>query len=199
VSDEPTPTEEETRAAARFVFEQGLLKRAKRTGWWHVGVSDPESIAEHAYRTAIIGAVLAGMEGADAARVALMCVLHDSQETRVGDVPHIGRCYLDTASNSAVTADQVQGMPPQTARLIQSTVDSYEAQDCLEAQVARDADKLDCLVQAIEYGECGYANVGPWIESSRAKLATPGAKALAEAALSMSSQEWWQYYLARQR
>lgn len=55
-----------------FIFETGLLKRAKRTGWWIAGVKDPESIAEHSHRTALIGAVLAMMEGADPARVALM-------------------------------------------------------------------------------------------------------------------------------
>lgn len=58
--------DEETEAAARFVFEQGVLKRVSRAGWWHVGVKEPETIAENSYRTAIIGIVLAGMEGADA-------------------------------------------------------------------------------------------------------------------------------------
>ncbi|MQA24845.1 MAG: HD domain-containing protein [Micromonosporaceae bacterium] len=52
-----------------FVFETGLLKRAKRTGWWMAGIKDPESIAEHSFRAAVIGAVLAAMEGADPARV----------------------------------------------------------------------------------------------------------------------------------
>jgi putative hydrolase of HD superfamily len=31
------------------------------------------------------------MEGADPGRVALMCTFHGSQETRAGDIAHIGR------------------------------------------------------------------------------------------------------------
>jgi putative hydrolase of HD superfamily len=77
--------------AADLIFELGTLKRAKRTGWWIAGVKDPESIAEHSFRTVIIGTMLAAMEGADPARVALLCALHDTQETRVGDIPHVGR------------------------------------------------------------------------------------------------------------
>lgn len=193
-------TDEQTQAVARFIFEQGVLKRMARTGWWHVGVKQPETIAEHAYRTAIVGVVLAAMEGADPARVALLCVLHDSQETRVGDIPHIGRHYVDAAPNAAVTRDQVDGMPVAVANLIQSTVDAYEsAEPDLDTQVAHDADKLDCLVQALEYREAGYTAVDPWIESSRAKLTTPSAKELAEAALVMSPQQWWKVYLSQHR
>ncbi|MBP2403274.1 5'-deoxynucleotidase YfbR-like HD superfamily hydrolase [Streptomyces syringium] len=95
-----------------YLMEMGLLKRAKRTGWWIVGVKDPESIAEHRFRTAVIGSVLAMMEGADPAKVALLCTFHDTQETRIGDIPWIGRRYLTAADNEKVTADQVsQGTP----------------------------------------------------------------------------------------
>lgn len=41
--------EEMTTAAgtAGFLMEMGMLKRAKRSGWWITGVKDPETIAEH--------------------------------------------------------------------------------------------------------------------------------------------------------
>jgi putative hydrolase of HD superfamily len=44
----------EIEATAQLIYETGLLKLAKRTGWWLCGVKDPESIAEHSFRTAII-------------------------------------------------------------------------------------------------------------------------------------------------
>lgn len=81
------------KGTAGYLFEMGALKRGKRSGWWIAGIKDPETIAEH-FRTAVIGAVLAWMEGADAAKVALLCAFHDTQETRVGDIPWIGRRYL---------------------------------------------------------------------------------------------------------
>lgn len=51
-----------------YFFEAGTLKRAKRTGWWVAGIKDPESIAEHSHRVALISADLAITEGADPAK-----------------------------------------------------------------------------------------------------------------------------------
>ncbi|MFJ5677701.1 HD family hydrolase [Streptomyces sp. NPDC093097] len=184
------------RGTAGYLLEMGMLKRAKRTGWWIAGVKDPESIAEHSFRVGVIGAVLAMMEGADPAKVALMCLFHDTQETRVGDIPHIGRRYVEAASNEKVTADQVSAAHPAVAAGVQRVVEEYENGDSLEVVVAHDADKLECLVQAVEYREQGCANVQNWIDTSVAKLKTASAQALAEAALNMSSIEWQKTYLA---
>ena len=58
--------------------------------------------------------------------------------------------------------------------------------------VARDTDKLECLIQAVEYREQGDSNVRDRIDGSLAKLKTPSAQALAQAALNMTSVEWRQ-------
>nr|GID85867.1 hypothetical protein Ade03nite_47910 [Actinoplanes derwentensis] len=47
---------EDAEAIAAFGYELGLLKRVRRTGWWHAGVRDPESVAEHTMRTAQLAA-----------------------------------------------------------------------------------------------------------------------------------------------
>lgn len=186
---------EQINGTAGFLLEMGMLKRAKRSGWWIAGVKDPETIAEHSFRVALIGSVLAMMEGADPAKTALLGLWHDTQETRVGDIPHIGRRYLDAASNQKVTADQVSASHPAVRTGAQRIVEEYETGDSPEATCARDADKLECLLQAVEYREQGYTNVQPWIDSSVAHLRTASARALAEAALNMNSIEWQQTYL----
>jgi putative hydrolase of HD superfamily len=66
---------------AKYLYEIGYLKHLKRSGWWRMGVRDPESVAEHSYRTAVIGYVLANLEGADPEKTASICLFHD---TRVG-------------------------------------------------------------------------------------------------------------------
>lgn len=180
-----------------YIFEAGMLKRAKRTGWWVAGVKDPESIAEHSHRAALIGAVLAVMEGADPARVALMGVFHDTQESRVGDIPYIGRRYLSATSNEEVTADQVAECPPQVRDAIQQIVEDYENGDSAEVLVAHDADKLDCLFQALEYREQGSQTVQPWIDSMLAALKTPSAQKIAAEAVGRTSQHWHAPHLGR--
>ncbi|WP_042380018.1 HD domain-containing protein [Streptacidiphilus melanogenes] len=183
------------RGTAGYLLEMGMLKRAKRSGWWIAGVKDPETIAEHSFRTGIIGSVLAMMEGADPAKVALLCLFHDTQETRVSDIPHIGRRYLEATSNEKVTADQLADAHPAVQAGVQRVVEEYEHGDSLEVICAHDADKLECLIQAVEYREQGCSNVQGWIDSSVAKLKTASAQVLAEAALNMTSVEWQQTYL----
>ncbi|MFI9630717.1 hypothetical protein [Streptomyces sp. NPDC052042] len=53
-----------------------------------------------------------------------------------------------------------------------------------EAAVARDADKFECPVQAVEYREQGYSLTQERIDTSLGALTTASAKTLAEAALS---------------
>jgi putative hydrolases of HD superfamily len=153
--------EPEVEGLTNFLYEMGLLKRYRRTGWWIAGIDDPESIAEHTFRTAIIGFLLAVMEGADPAKTAALCLFHDTQETRIGDVPSVGKGYVVTAPNAEVTADQVAGFPAEVGRAVQELVDEYEARATQEAQLAKDADKLECLIQAREYQAQGHEDVPP--------------------------------------
>ncbi|GAA4089569.1 HD domain-containing protein [Actinomadura miaoliensis] len=175
---------------AGFLYELGLLKRYKRTGWLIAGIRDPESIAEHSFRAAVIASVLAEMEGADPARAALLSLFHDSQETRLTDIPYLARPYVTKASNEEVTGHQVRGLPEPVAEMIKRVVGEYEGKASAEAVCARDADKLECLLQAVEYREQGNQNTQPWIDSSLTQLQTESAKRLAREALETGSLEW---------
>jgi putative hydrolases of HD superfamily len=173
-----------------FLYELGLLKRYKRTGWSQVGVPVPESIADHSYRASVIASVLAAMEGADPQRAAFLALWHDSQETRITDIPHLTKNYVSAAGNEQVTGDQVAGLPAAVADMISAAVAEYEAAGTREARCARDADKLDCLLQAREYAEQGHSNVQPWIDSSLAALTTTSARQLADEAIAQNSLDW---------
>ncbi|MFF1868716.1 HD family hydrolase [Kitasatospora herbaricolor] len=186
---------QEAEGTVSYLMEAGTLKRAKRSGWWIAGIKDPETIAEHSWRTAVIGAVLAMMEGADPARVALLCTFHDTQETRIGDIPWIGRRYIQTSSNETVTADQVADAHPAVAEGISAIVHDYENGESLEVQVAHDADKLECMIQGLEYLQQGYPAAQEWVDSTRAKLKLPSAIALADAAQTMKLADWQRTYL----
>jgi putative hydrolase of HD superfamily len=181
---------EELTSLTGFIYEMGLLKRYKRTGWLIAGVSDPESIADHSFRAAALAGIVAAMEGADPARAALLSLFHDSQESRLTDIPYLAKAYVRRAPNEQVTADQTRGLPAPVADLITRTVAEYEDKTSAEARCARDADKLECLVQAIEYREQGNQNIQPWIDSSLAALQTASAKKLADEALRLRSLDW---------
>jgi putative hydrolase of HD superfamily len=109
----PNPSQDHHPLAgtAAFLFEMGHLKQLARAGWLLLGIPQPESVAEHTFRAAIVSIALAAQEGADIGRTAALCLLHDSPESRIGDVPSVGRAYVSTASPEAVAAHQTSGMP----------------------------------------------------------------------------------------
>ncbi|RJQ76384.1 HD domain-containing protein [Pseudonocardiaceae bacterium YIM PH 21723] len=190
MTETPEAFQESAVGIAQFAFELGVLKRLRRAGWWHAGVRDPESVAEHSLRVAQLAGLIAAEEGGDPARAAYLAIWHDSQETRVGDLPHTSQPYLDRPDNRRITADQVARMPEASACCVRDAVDEYEDRQTLEACCAKDADKLECLLQALEYRSVGYVGVQPWIDSSLAGLSTLTAKRVAEAALTTSTLAW---------
>ena len=179
----------------KFLYEMGLLKRAKRTGWWLAGVKDPESIAEHTFRTALIAYMLAVLEGADPHRTATLALWHDTGESRTGDIPSVGRSYVSAVGEVDVVADQVAGFPAALAQAVQDLIGEYEDQESLEAQLARDADKLDCLLQAREYQAQGHVDAESWATSSAEAVRSASGRRLAQAALALAPSEWWRAFV----
>ncbi|WP_019629308.1 HD domain-containing protein [Actinomadura atramentaria] len=181
---------DETERLTGFLYEMGVLKRYKRTGWLVAGVNDPESIADHSFRAALIASVLAVMEGANPERAAILSLFHDTQETRLTDLPHSARPYVTKVPNEQVTAHQMRGVPEPVAAMVSGVVTEYEAESSPEARCARDADKLECLIQAVEYREHGNNNTQGWIDTALAQLQTESAKQIAAKALTTPSLEW---------
>ena len=196
VSKQPAAPESEYRehplsGLGDFLHEMGQLKRLPRAGWHFAGVPDPECVAEHSFRAAIVGIALATLEGADVGRTAALCILHDSPETRIGDVPAVGRAYVTTASPEAVSVHQTSAMPDELAAVFQELVRAYEAEDSIESRLAHDADKLETLLQAREYEAQGGHDTAQWQDSSTAALRTDAAKQLADAILATTPTTWW--------
>lgn len=115
---------------------------------------------------------------------------HDSQEARTGDVNHLGKKYSTAADLREVTADQTAGMPEVLASTVRELVAEYEANESPEAVCARDADKLECLLQGIEYKAQGYENAQRWIDDSLGPLSTRTGKRLADELLGQGPLDW---------
>jgi putative hydrolase of HD superfamily len=177
-------------ALAAFGYELGLLKRIRRSGWWHAGVRDPESVAEHSMRVAQLAALIAVEEGADPCRASFLALWHDSQETRTGDLPHTVSDYMAKPEPRQITADQTAKLPERSREMIRRAVDEYETRQTIEAVCAKDADKLEMLLQAVEYRDVGVHRIDGWIDSARNDLRTETARLIAEAAVSLSPLAW---------
>lgn len=181
------------RNIAKYLYEIGQLKRVKRSGWWIAGINQPESVAEHSFRVAIIGHLLARLEGADPIKTVTMCLFHDTQEARINDLHRVAQRYINKPDiETRAFSEQIGNLPQFISIEITDLMCDYEKGESPEAQLAHDADLLECLLQAREYQAQGYADVQDWITNCQAGLTTESAKKIAEESLRIEPNEWWQ-------
>jgi len=175
----------------RFLFELGQLKRVARSGWWLAGIRDPESVADHSFRCAWIGYLLARREaGADPARVALMGLMNDLHESRINDLHKVGQAYLPYGeAETRAFRDLAAGFPE--GRELTEMHLEFQRGETLDARLARDADRLECAFQAREYEAAGCAACRDWFTNTRDTLTTPAAKELYAALARADVHDWW--------
>lgn len=178
---------------ANFLYEVGLLKRVKRSGWWLAGIKDPETVAEHSYRAAIIAHLIATLEHADAERACAIALFHDTHEARVLDLHKVAARYIDTGpAEAAAVREQVLPLPDAVRPAVQALKEAFTSRASAEARIARDADYLECLAQALEYQAQGNPNVGDWITNCRRRLETRSAQKLAAELVRTKPDQWWE-------
>lgn len=180
---------------AMFLYEMGQLKALPRAGWLRLGISQPESVAEHSHRATMVGITLAALAGADIGRVSALCAFHDGHETRIGDIDAIGRAYTKTATPEAVTAHQVVNLPDMAAKALLGLTEEYETNKTLEARLAHDADKIELLLQAREYAAQGYDTTA-WSDTSVTALRTEEGRELARAITATRPAQWFDAFNA---
>ncbi len=176
---------------ANFLYEAGNLKRVKRSGWWTINIKDPETVAEHIFRTAVVGYFLAKLEKVDAGKVALMCLFHDMHETRINDLHKVGHRYIDFREAEKKVSKEQAGSLGEFGGDLFAMHKEFQEQKTKEAIVARDADLLENLAQAREYIKIGYHDAQDWINNINKHLRTPSAKRLAKELEHTDPNEWW--------
>lgn len=174
-----------------FLFESGQLKRVKRSGFWLAGVKDPESVAEHSYRAAVVGYFLAKLEGVDCCKVALMCLFNDIHETRINDLHKVGHKYIDfRAAEKKVYTDQAESLGSIGEEMFGFLKD-FSDQNTKESIVARDADLLENALTAKEYIDIGYKDCQNWIDNIWKVIKLDSSKRLLKIIETANSQGWY--------
>ena len=173
---------------ANFLFEVGMLKRTPRTGFQFLG-SGAESVAEHIFRTAMIGYTLARLdEEADVGKVVQICLFHDIPEARMGDLNSVQKRYLDADEGLAVE-HLTRGLP--FGADIREMIDEFYAGSTLEARLAGDADQLAFLLDLKSLSDMGYAAPDKWAPHVKNRLRTDAGRKLAERIAETEWDSWW--------
>jgi len=156
----------------------------KRSGWWAAGVKDPETVAEHSWRASLVAFVLARMEKTNAEKIAVTAIFHDLPEARLLDRHKISTNYLKTPKEveERVSSEQLSLLPAE-ARPAEL--------NAAEKIVLKDADFLECALQAREYDEIGYKAARDWLVRIGKKLRTKNGRKLFKELLRETPTDWW--------
>jgi len=175
-----------------FICEAGLLKRTRRSGWSVLGIDNPESVAEHSFRCAVIGYCLAKMEDADVYKVLIMTLLGDIQEARIGDFHKMTQRYVQAEKiEDKAFSEQICRLPAAIAEELKTLHGEYRDQTTKESLIARDADILECLIQAKEYYEHGYKEAIKFTKKAPQCLRTASSRKLWHIAKNSGLNDWW--------
>jgi putative hydrolase of HD superfamily len=169
-----------------------MLKRTRRSGWSVLGIKNAESVAEHTFRCALIGYVLARMEGVLAYPVLLMTLFNDMQEARTGDLHKMAQAYLNAeyAEDKSFSA-QISSLPKSIKWELSQMRKEYKRQKSKPSIIARDADILECLIQAREYYEQGFSEAIKFTKKAPRFLKTESARKLWLLAKKSRLNDWW--------
>lgn len=172
---------------ADFLFEAGMLRKTPRTGYQFLGTGR-ENVAEHSFRTSIIGYILAKEAEADIARTTMLCLFHDFAEARTGDFNYVNRIYNKSDPKSALEhAAFGTGLSGELLDIW----DELESETSLEAKLAHDADQIDLILNLKEELDLGNKYAAKWLEGSLKRLVTDAGKKLAGAIVETDHTDWW--------
>ncbi|MGQ9468564.1 MAG: HD domain-containing protein [Nitrososphaerales archaeon] len=143
-----------------FIKLMGELKRIKRSGWVRkVDVKEPESVADHTFRTAILCMIIGDMKKLDTLKMLKMALIHDACESMIGDLMHYKdeREELQKRKLEDDAMLQILFLLPNDIRKNYSEIwRDFQDKESMEAKLVREIDKLEMVFQALEYEEEGY-------------------------------------------
>ncbi len=185
----------ELKKIANFFFELMQLKRTPRSGVTSMGIENPDSVAEHVLAAAQIAFILGKMEKANAERAVLIALFHDNEETRTDDIHTLNRYYLGSSKEQAAEKafyEQIEKLPFKNE--LGKIYQEFQEKNTPEAIIARDADKLEAIVQMKCYIDKGIVDIKTakmWINYDARNLKTDSAKKLFEVIKETNMNEWW--------
>ncbi|CAN1165518.1 5'-deoxynucleotidase HDDC2 [Linum perenne] len=158
------------------------LKTTKRAGWVKRDVRDPESIADHMYRMGLMGLILPDIPGIDRDKCVKMAIVHDIAEAIVGDItPSDGVPKEEKSRKEAEALDHMCKLlgGGSRAKEIEQLWKEYEDNSSPEAKLVKDFDKVEMILQALEYENEQGKDLEEFFQSTAGKFQTDVGKAWA--------------------
>lgn len=183
---ESGPSPQRISRLVNFLFEVGMLRKTPRTGYQFLG-SGGENVAEHSFRTAVIGYILASLAGADTLKTVGMALFHDLHEARIGDFNYVNRIY-NSRDTLLALEHTLQGTGLDEIR---QWWQELEESQSLESALVHDADQLDLILNLKQELDLGNPYARKWLDCALPRLRTDLARNMAEMIARTDHTDWW--------
>ncbi|XP_002534456.3 5'-deoxynucleotidase HDDC2 isoform X1 [Ricinus communis] len=158
------------------------LKKTKRAGWIKRDVKNPESIADHMYRMGLMALIAPDIPGIDRDKCVKMAIVHDIAEAIVGDItPSDGIPKEEKSRKEREALDHMCKLlgGGLRAKEISQLWMEYEENSSPEAKIVKDFDKVEMILQALEYENEQDRDLDEFFQSTAGKFQTEVGKAWA--------------------
>jgi putative hydrolase of HD superfamily len=145
--------ESDAQKLVRFFVRSGRLKAERRRGWVKkLGLTNPESVADHSYRTALMSMVISDSRKLDTEKVMRLALLHDLPEAFVGDaMPEERSGKRKIVVETKAMEELLNDLPPGVRALYREAWQEFVIGESEESRLVRQLDKLEMAIQAWEY------------------------------------------------
>jgi 5'-deoxynucleotidase YfbR-like HD superfamily hydrolase len=150
----------------------GGLKELKRAGWVRKGIPDPESVADHSFRTTVLALVFADELGVDSGKLIKLILVHDLPESDpdVGDItPFCGVDREEKRRRERAAMGRLCDRLPNGEELRALWLE-YDEGRTPEARAAHELDALEMALQAREYEARHGIDLSEFLASARSKI-----------------------------
>jgi putative hydrolase of HD superfamily len=164
----------------KFLEITGILKQTERTGWIEVGVYQPESVADHTFRTAILCMLYADIEDLDPLKLVRMALIHDLPEAVIGDLTPSQKTAESKEKEETAISQILSLLPKKQMKTYLAVWKEYQEGKTREAKAVRQLEKIEMALQAKEYQKWGSASksLERFIKSAEEATALPELKRL---------------------
>ncbi|KAL6189168.1 hypothetical protein ACLB2K_040558 [Fragaria x ananassa] len=158
------------------------LKTTKRAGWVKRGVKDPESVADHMYRMGLMALIASDIPGLNRDKCIKIAIVHDIAEAIVGDItPSDGVTKEEKSRREQEAIDHMCKLlgGGSIAKELGELWLEYEGNSSPEAKIVKDFDKVEMILQALEYENDQGKDLEEFFQSTAGKFQTDVGKAWA--------------------
>ena len=142
-----------------FFYIVSELKKTPRRGWKEkIGISNPESVADHSFSSAVMAMVFSDLKKLDTEKMLKMALLHDLSESIMGDFTpeEISKENKKEIENQTMK-EILSKLPTELANEYEKIWNEFQDGISKESTLMHEIDRLEMAIQSLKYNAEGHS------------------------------------------